>query len=346
MRFYTAKFPTDYQEFFYQQVGLQKNIISNGEIIWQNEKNDQIHSYGSIDKIQYTFGCYTIPTDFLVEYQYHATYLHFGIIYEGITYSLVNDKLVARSIPSTFLCLEKASNGINCWKRGQHFKGFEISIDFHYLTNVLLPILGLSNDCLNFLEENVRYVHLSDELQHLITHMEQYLKNFELTLPLQLSLCLEFLSLMIHKKHRSIFYYDETAFSKYITLGKRQIRLSKEDFKKILLVHESIKADPSSFATIYELSKDLQISEQKLKAGFKEIYQQTIWEYANMLRMNQAVNLLLETELSISEIAKQIGYQSQPAFITMFKKWCGVTPKQFRLQMTPHSPYYDGDLLE
>lgn len=99
------------------------------------------------------------------------------------------------------------------------------------------------------------------------------------------------------------------------------------------MAHERIQKDASSFVTIYELSRELQISEQKLKAGFKEIYQQTLWDYANHVRMNAAVNLLLETELSISQIAKNIGYQSQVAFINMFKKWCGLTPGQFRVQL-------------
>ena len=52
-------------------------------------------------------------------------------------------------------------------------------------------------------------------------------------------------------------------------------------------VHDQLEKDAGSFVTIYELSQTFEISEQKLKAGFLELYQQTIWNYANNLRMNQ-----------------------------------------------------------
>ncbi len=32
--------------------------------------------------------------------------------------------------PSPFLAIDHACGGINCWRRGQHFKGVEISIAF------------------------------------------------------------------------------------------------------------------------------------------------------------------------------------------------------------------------
>ena len=333
MIFYSAKTPTDYQEFFFQQVGLQKIEKSEYETLWEHPKNGMVHIYGSMDQIQSGIGCYTIPTNFIVEYQYDAIYLHFGIIYEGITYSLVENKLEALFVPSAFLAIEKESGGINCWRKGQQFKGVEVSIEMNYLKTVLLPFLGVSKHALDFLKENMIYIHLSEEMKSLIVRMEHLIREQRLTKQLQLSICLEFISLILHPMNRSIFGYEEKAVSKYLSLGERKIKLSKEDFQKIILAHDKIKTDASSFVTIYELSKELGISEQKLKVGFKEIYQQTIWDYANSIRMNQAVNLLLETDLTISEISTQIGYQSQAAFITMFKKWCGVTPGQFRVQM-------------
>lgn len=50
----------------------------------------------------------------------------------------------------------------------------------------------------------------------------------------------------------------------------------------------SEKAD--SFVTIYALSQTLGIGEQKLKAGFQQLYQQTIWDYANQIRMTKAAS--------------------------------------------------------
>lgn len=333
MDFYYAKTPTDYQELFYRRVGLTCVGKEGVDCLWENAKNGFVHSYGTMDKIQSGMGSYTVPSDFFVEFQYDTEYLHFGIIYEGITYSLVEDKLEARSIPSTFLAVERASGGVNCWKKGQRFKGVEVSIEMTYLKTVLLPFLEMPEDALAFLEENVRYVRLPEEMKQLIIRMEQLLQNNQMTTALQKAVCLEFIALLLHPDNREVFHYREKSFSKYVQVGKRRIKITREDFRKVVMAHKQIEQKAASFFTIYELSQELGISEQKLKAGFKELYQQTIWDYANSVRMNVAVSLLQDTGMSVSEVAEKVGYQSQVAFINMFKKWCGMTPGQFRVRV-------------
>ena len=113
-------------------------------------------------------------------------------------------------------------------------------------------------------------------------------------------------------------------------MGKKQIRITKEDFRKIVAAHDQIRNNADAFPTIYALSQELKIGEQKLKAGFQKLYQQTIWDYANQVRMNRAAVLLKDPEKSIAEISALTGYQSQAAFRKMFKKWSGTTPGRFR----------------
>ena len=76
--------------------------------------------------------------------------------------------------------------------------------------------------------------------------------------------------------------------------------MTQADFEKVRKAHDQLEKDAGSFVTIYELSQTFEISEQKLKAGFLELYQQTIWNYANNLRMNQAARLLRDTDCKIS----------------------------------------------
>ena len=47
--------------------------------------------------------------DFLSEFQYDTEYLHAGIIYEGITYSLVDNHMKEFATPSAFLAMEQAA---------------------------------------------------------------------------------------------------------------------------------------------------------------------------------------------------------------------------------------------
>ena len=134
MIYHQAKDPNAYQTIFYRQIGLKKQEEETGNS-WRNDEGGYIYTFGTMDTIQMGIGEYTVPVDFLSEFQYDTEYLHAGIIYEGVTYSLVDNHMKEFATPSAFLAMEQAAGGINCWKKGQHFKGVEISVELGYLRN-------------------------------------------------------------------------------------------------------------------------------------------------------------------------------------------------------------------
>lgn len=82
--------------------------------------------------------------------------------------------------------------------------------------------------------------------------------------------------------------------------------------------------------TIPQLARQAGINEAKLKEGFKELYGQSIHTYLLELRLEKAKNLLLTTELSITDITYEIGYSHVTHFTTLFKKEMGITPTEWR----------------
>lgn len=56
----------------------------------------------------------------------------------------------------------------------------------------------------------------------------------------------------------------------------------------------------------------------------------SIIDYLISIRMNKAGALLQQTDLSLKDIAASVGYSDVSYFIRMFKKYSGVTPKQFK----------------
>lgn len=50
----------------------------------------------------------------------------------------------------------------------------------------------------------------------------------------------------------------------------------------------------------------------------------------DQVRVQVASELLKNTEASVSEVAQQVGYTSQPNFCRAFKRWTGMTPGEFR----------------
>ena len=98
--------------------------------------------------------------------------------------------------------------------------------------------------------------------------------------------------------------------------------------KYILL--NNIDAPP----TIYELSKRIGINEKKLKNGFKEVFEQTIYNYLLEHKMEKASNLLTTTNKSIIDVAFECGYEYPSHFTTAFKRKFNVTPNQYRKSRT------------
>lgn len=87
---------------------------------------------------------------------------------------------------------------------------------------------------------------------------------------------------------------------------------------------------PDPEFSLQSLADSLQMSTPYLSQYFKKNTDFTISEYVNRLRMEKAKDLLLKTELSVQEIAVQVGYYSVSSFIRKFREKENVTPGQFK----------------
>lgn len=63
---------------------------------------------------------------------------------------------------------------------------------------------------------------------------------------------------------------------------------------------------------------------------FKKEYGMTPYEYHLSYKMQIARQLLQNTKMSVAEIAYTVGYFDQHYFSNLFKKRCGVSPRQYR----------------
>mgnify|MGYP001479948584 CR=1 FL=1 len=65
---------------------------------------------------------------------------------------------------------------------------------------------------------------------------------------------------------------------------------------------------------------------------FKLINGCTFIEYLNEIRVHKAIELLLNTDMSVTQISYKVGYNNIGHFNKMFKKITGVTPSEYRKQ--------------
>lgn len=82
--------------------------------------------------------------------------------------------------------------------------------------------------------------------------------------------------------------------------------------------------------SIPELAKMENICNSRYLAIFRSSYGMPPSKYLIKVRMDNACDLLINTELNINEIGEQVGYPDTCFFCKVFKKMFGVSPKNFR----------------
>jgi len=100
------------------------------------------------------------------------------------------------------------------------------------------------------------------------------------------------------------------------------------DFSLVLqyIQHNYLTLTLTSLAELFHYSKSHLCSKIKQNTGY------TFTELITSLRMSEAVNYLVNTELKISEIAEQVGYNSADHFSRIFRSIYNVSPREYRRQ--------------
>ena len=106
--------------------------------------------------------------------------------------------------------------------------------------------------------------------------------------------------------------------------------LSKQDITYIRQAKTILDENFDKHITIPTLARQTGINEAKLKEGFKELYQASIHSYLQQLRLEKAKQLLLTTNMPVTDITYHIGYSHVTHFTTLFKKETGLTPTEWR----------------
>lgn len=81
---------------------------------------------------------------------------------------------------------------------------------------------------------------------------------------------------------------------------------------------------------INELADHIGVNRSYLTSSFKKVTGYSPKEYLVSLRMENAKQMLEQTNLPVNSIASSVGYTDQLAFSRMFKRYSGVSPKAYR----------------
>lgn len=199
------------------------------------------------------------------------------------------------------------------------YKFFEV----HFTTRFFFELAKDSSPMLmQFAEsiQNGQNMHLSYNNMPISFAMHQCIKdimNSRFTGGLKLlflqSKCVELLALQAQM-------YEDAA-GKSSLVCKSVIDKDRIHYAKDYLLQNAIQ--PPSLA---QLAKIAGINEFKLKQGFKEVFNNTVFGYLADHKLNQARELLATGKIPIKDIADQLGFSSVQHFNNAFRKKFGVPP--------------------
>lgn len=112
----------------------------------------------------------------------------------------------------------------------------------------------------------------------------------------------------------------------HFTVGKATDNVEAENITAILRYIQS----NYQTLTLTEAARFFNYSEAHLSRIIKKCSGQTFSDIIKTIRLQKAVELLEKTNLSISEIAEQMGYTDNSHFHKVFKHAYGLTPIQYR----------------
>ncbi len=125
---------------------------------------------------------------------------------------------------------------------------------------------------------------------------------------------------LCYKLQETVEVFTDSMFNYIPTKNNEVIRkainfISQNYATSITLeaVANHVHLNPSYFSTIFK---------QSCGSSFKE--------YLNMVRVEESKRLLANTDYSIIDIAIATGFEDQSYFSKVFKKFTGLTPKQYR----------------
>lgn len=128
-------------------------------------------------------------------------------------------------------------------------------------------------------------------------------------------------------KTEEMIYLFLSELSKRETITNYPLNVA--DVKAMYAIKEALCSDLSNPPDLTHLAFISNMSESKMNKLFKQIFGNSIYNYYQALRMNEAAYLIREEKLSVSETGYRLGFSNLSHFSRIFEKHIGLKPKKY-----------------
>lgn len=193
-----------------------------------------------------------------------------------------------------------------------------------------------------------------DSVLNCITHLKEQIKsaqnlNGEIIFTVVEQTCEMYL---LHLRNNQIMHHDDNFYETFRVIANRCSSIDQLFIYLSFMIEESLKAiieDKKQMETKpirivkqhiqQNFMKSISLEEVSNLVGFNPTYFSSLFkkvsgsnfvDYLSEIRMNNAKELLRETNLSVATICEQVGYSDLKHFTKSFKKNTGIKPSEFR----------------
>lgn len=116
----------------------------------------------------------------------------------------------------------------------------------------------------------------------------------------------------------------------YTAASLRHSPQEQHDDEAVINIQEWLHTRFHTHVTLATLAEHTGMSVRSLNRHFRRATGYTPMQYLQQIRIDNAKELLRETNLSISEVAASVGYNDCSYFTALFRKAISVTPREYR----------------
>lgn len=106
--------------------------------------------------------------------------------------------------------------------------------------------------------------------------------------------------------------------------------LSVQESERVNALFNFVKENIKAQITLKQAADRVSMSRESFCRFFKKTFNKSFFEFVNEYRINQASKMLIDTDLSISEIGYSTGYNNLSFFYRQFNKFMCMSPSKYR----------------
>jgi LacI family transcriptional regulator len=114
---------------------------------------------------------------------------------------------------------------------------------------------------------------------------------------------------------------------------RRSTDIVAVDDDDIAIALKYIRQEQGFGVSVDDVVREVAVSRRNLEKRFRETIGRSILEEIQLVRLDRAKRLLVETTYSISKVADLAGFGSAGYFIQFFQRRVGKTPRRYRSDM-------------